>query len=154
MRNIYAVLCVHIRTRAAVWRGGHLALNPCSEVGDPAVDSVLPCKSALLSKACVTDKDVLGSALVGQRTARVSLPEIFGIFQKIFKKYLKPTWQLSWPSTPPAQIMSSVIVAKLAMAVVQVSFVTTGTSNSIKTSGDAPPYDNAPQPRTDQLSEW
>ena len=86
-------LCVSIRTGAAVFRGGHLALNPCSEVRDPAVDSVLPCQSALLSKACFTNQNMLCSALVGQRTARVSLPKIFGLFQKIFQKIFD--WDLT-----------------------------------------------------------
>ena len=53
------------------------------------------------------------------------------------------TWQESFPSTPPAQIMPSLIAVKSAKAVVQVSLLTTGTSTSSKTSEEAPSKEEA-----------
>ena len=73
-RNIL-FLSVSIRSRAAVFWRAHLPLNPLSEVGNPAVDSVYPGLGATIAKTDVTDKDMLVAALVSQRTARVALAE-------------------------------------------------------------------------------
>ena len=70
-------LCVSIRTGAAVFRGAHLALNPLPEVGDSAVDSVLSSLGTAIAKTDVADEDMLGAALVGQRTSGVALWEGF-----------------------------------------------------------------------------
>ena len=138
-----SLLCVSIRPRATVLRRAHLPFNPSSEEWDPAVDSVSPCQSALVTKTDVTDENMLSSTLVSQWTSGVALSEIFNMSSHDimshwivgFWYFSFLTWQLSWPATPPAQIIPSVIVAKSAMAVAQVSWVTTGTSTSIKESG-------------------
>ena len=74
-KYVMSFLSVSIRSRTAVCGGAHLSFNPLSEEGDPAVDSVSPSQSALITKTCVTDKDMLVPALVSQRTTRVSLAE-------------------------------------------------------------------------------
>ena len=70
---IFSFLSVGIRSRAAVFRGTQLLFNPLSEEGDPAVDSVFPAQSALITKTVVADENMLDSTLVSQRTSRVSL---------------------------------------------------------------------------------
>ena len=81
MRNINqcSFLIVSIRTRATVFWESHLALNPLPEVGDPAVDSVLSSLGAAVAEADVADEDMLGAALVGQRTSRVALAAVLAL---------------------------------------------------------------------------
>ena len=72
-KQIFSFLSVSIRSRATVFRGAHLSFNPLSEEGDPAVDSVLPAQSAIITKTVVTDENMLDSTLISERTPRVSL---------------------------------------------------------------------------------
>ena len=69
---------VRIRSRAAVFRGAHLALNPLPEVGDPAVDPIFPCQSTPISPAGLPNKDVLIATLISQRSSGVALWNISG----------------------------------------------------------------------------
>ena len=81
-------LFVSLRTGAAecslAVTGPHLCFNPLSVVRDPGVDAVHPLENlnkgrgihepcATITPACRTDENVLGLALVSQRTSGVSL---------------------------------------------------------------------------------
>ena len=81
-KKLNLFLSISIWSRATVCRRAHLPFNPFSEERDPAVDSVSPGQSALVTKTDLTNEYMLGSALVSQRASGVSLAEIFRLVQK------------------------------------------------------------------------